>query len=118
VPPLPALFLALGVNEPSVPPARLDEVRAAFRCLTLAAAARSARSVLLSRSCPQALALAVSLRLGELGLQPGVYQMYARIENAATKEVFEWQHGCTSINVEAGKKIRGIFYMPHSWRQG
>jgi lipopolysaccharide transport system ATP-binding protein len=53
----------------------------------------------------------------ELGLQPGVYQIDAYVEHAGTKEVFEWQHGCTSIHVEAGKKIRGNFYMPHSWRQ-
>jgi hypothetical protein len=53
----------------------------------------------------------------ELGLQPGVYQIDACVEDARTKEVFEWQHGCTSIHVEAGKKIRGNFYMPHSWRQ-
>jgi ABC-2 type transport system ATP-binding protein len=52
----------------------------------------------------------------ELGLQPGVYQINACLEHAATKEVFDWQHGCTSIHVEAGKKIRGNFYMPHSWR--
>jgi hypothetical protein len=53
----------------------------------------------------------------ELGLQPGVYQIDACIEDAHTKEVFEWQHGCTSIHVEAGKKIQGSFYMPHRWRQ-
>jgi ABC-type polysaccharide/polyol phosphate transport system ATPase subunit len=53
----------------------------------------------------------------ELGLQPGVYQIDACVEDARTKEVFEWQHGCTSIHVEAGKKIQGNFYMPHNWRQ-
>jgi ABC-2 type transport system ATP-binding protein len=53
----------------------------------------------------------------ELGLQPGVYQIDACVEDAGTKEVFEWQHGCASIHVEAGKKIQGNFYMPHNWRQ-
>ncbi|MFL6351673.1 MAG: ABC transporter ATP-binding protein [Bryobacteraceae bacterium] len=53
----------------------------------------------------------------ELGLQPGVYQIDACVEDAGTKEVFEWQHGCTSIHVQAGKKIQGNFYMPHTWRQ-
>jgi ABC-type polysaccharide/polyol phosphate transport system ATPase subunit len=52
----------------------------------------------------------------ELGLQPGVYQIDACVEDAGTKEVFEWQHGCTSIHVEAGKKVRGSFYMPHSFK--
>jgi ABC-type polysaccharide/polyol phosphate transport system ATPase subunit len=54
----------------------------------------------------------------ELGLQPGVYQIDACVEQAGTREAFEWQHGCTSIHVEAGKKIQGNFYMPHSWREG
>jgi homopolymeric O-antigen transport system ATP-binding protein len=53
----------------------------------------------------------------ELGLQPGVYQIDAGVEHAGTKEAFGWQHGCTSIHVDAGKKIRGNFYMPHNWRQ-
>jgi ABC-type polysaccharide/polyol phosphate transport system ATPase subunit len=53
----------------------------------------------------------------ELGLQPGIYQIDACVEDARTKEVFEWQHGCTSIHVEAGKKLQGNFYMPHKWRQ-
>jgi ABC-type polysaccharide/polyol phosphate transport system ATPase subunit len=53
----------------------------------------------------------------ELGLQPGVYQIDACVEDAGTKEVFEWQHGCTSIHVDSGKKIQGNFYMPHTWRQ-
>jgi ABC-type polysaccharide/polyol phosphate transport system ATPase subunit len=53
----------------------------------------------------------------ELGLQPGVYQIDACVEDAGTKEVFEWQHGCTSIHVDSGTKIQGNFYMPHNWRQ-
>ncbi|MGI8962240.1 MAG: ABC transporter ATP-binding protein [Bryobacteraceae bacterium] len=59
----------------------------------------------------------IEFSCAELGLQPGVYQIDACVEDARTKEVFEWQHGCTSIHVEAGKKVQGNFYMPHHWRQ-
>ncbi len=57
----------------------------------------------------------VEFSCAELGLQPGVYQIDACVEQAGTLETFEWQHGCTSIHVEAGRKIRGNFYMPHTW---
>ncbi len=58
----------------------------------------------------------IEFSCAELGLQPGVYQIDTCIEQAITQETFEWQHGCTSIHVEAGRKLRGNFYMPHSWR--
>ena len=48
----------------------------------------------------------------ELGLQPGVYQIDACVEDAGTKEVLASQHCCASIHVETGKKIQGNFYMP------
>jgi hypothetical protein len=60
---------------------------------------------------------AVEFSCNELGLQPGVYQIDARVEEAGTKEILEWQHGCASIHVEADKKVEGSFYMPHAWRQ-
>jgi ABC-type polysaccharide/polyol phosphate transport system ATPase subunit len=59
----------------------------------------------------------IEFNCAELGLQPGVYQIDACVEHAGTKEILGWQHGCTSIHVDAGKKIQGNFYMPHSWRQ-
>lgn len=52
----------------------------------------------------------------ELGLQPGVYQIDATIEKSGTAEEYEWQHACASIHVDAGK-TRGVFYMPHTWRE-
>lgn len=60
---------------------------------------------------------AVEFCCAELGLQPGVYQIDACIERAGTGETFEWQQGCSSIHVEAGKEIRGTFYMPHNWQE-
>lgn len=53
----------------------------------------------------------------ELGLQPGVYQIDATIEKCGTAEEYEWQHACATIHVDAGKIVRGAFYMPHSWRE-
>jgi hypothetical protein len=51
----------------------------------------------------------------ELGLQPGVYQIDATIEGGEPREELEWQNGCTVINVEHSKHLRGLIYMPHRW---
>ena len=53
----------------------------------------------------------------ELGLQPGIYSIDVNIEKSGTAEEYEWQHGCATIHVEMGKKLRGHFYMPHEWRE-
>lgn len=62
-------------------------------------------------------AAAVRFSCAELGLQPGVYQIDACIERAGAPETFDWQRGCSSIHVDAGKEIRGNFYMPHDWEE-
>jgi len=70
-PPLVALLVGLGVDELSVAPARLDEVRAVIRSLSFDAAQRSARTALGAGSAESALALAAELvsdePLDELG---------------------------------------------------
>ena len=71
VPPLAVLLLGLGVNELSVAPARLDEIRAAVRGLDLAEATTTARAALDARSGAEALALGERLVLGELGDEGG-----------------------------------------------
>jgi ABC-type polysaccharide/polyol phosphate transport system ATPase subunit len=53
----------------------------------------------------------------ELGLQPGVYSIDICVEQFGTKDTFEWQHGCTAIHVEPGAVVRGVFFMPHTWRR-
>jgi hypothetical protein len=53
----------------------------------------------------------------ELGLQPGLYQIDTTIEMCGPAEEYEWQHACATIHIEAGKLVRGTFYMPHTWRQ-
>jgi ABC-2 type transport system ATP-binding protein len=60
---------------------------------------------------------AVRFSCAELGLQPGVYQIDACIERAGAPETFDWQRGCSSIHVDAGKEIRGTLYMPHDWEE-
>jgi ABC-2 type transport system ATP-binding protein len=59
----------------------------------------------------------VEFTCDELGLQPGIYQIDATIEKSGTTEEYEWQHACATIHVDAGKIVRGAFYMPHTWRQ-
>jgi lipopolysaccharide transport system ATP-binding protein len=59
----------------------------------------------------------VQFRCDELGLQPSVYKVDAQIEEAGTKTVLEDQPRCTSIHVKSGKKVRGVFYSPHRWRE-
>ncbi|MBV9404389.1 MAG: ABC transporter ATP-binding protein, partial [Acidobacteriaceae bacterium] len=59
----------------------------------------------------------VEFSCNELGLQPGVYQIDATIEKSGTAEEYEWQHACATIHVDAGKIVRGAFYMPHNWHR-
>jgi len=53
----------------------------------------------------------------ELGLQPSVYKIDAQIEEAETRRVLDDQPRCSSIHVKSGKKVGGIFYSPHRWRE-
>jgi phosphoenolpyruvate-protein kinase (PTS system EI component) len=64
-PPLVALLVGLGVDELSVVPAGLDEVRAVVRALSAESAAATARRALSAGSAAEALELAGEL-LGEL----------------------------------------------------
>ncbi len=53
----------------------------------------------------------------QLGLQPRAYKVDALIEEAGTKDVLEHQPGCTSIHVGPGKRVKGSYYIPYTWRQ-
>ena len=66
-PELVALLVGLGVDELSVSPARLDEVRATIRGLSAAAAREAAAHALEAQSARQSLALAA----GALSVEPG-----------------------------------------------
>jgi multiphosphoryl transfer protein len=65
------LLMGLGVDELSVAPARLDELRETVRLLSFADAAAAAQGALVSSSARQALALARGLLSGELRHETG-----------------------------------------------
>ena len=68
---LAVLLIGLGVDELSVAPARLDEVRATVRRLSAATAGEAARSALTAPSARQALALAAEALSAEPGDERG-----------------------------------------------
>jgi phosphoenolpyruvate-protein kinase (PTS system EI component) len=67
LPELAALYVGLGVDELSVAPARIDEVRATVRALRADLAAAAATRALAAESQDAALAIARRLLSGELG---------------------------------------------------
>jgi phosphoenolpyruvate-protein phosphotransferase len=69
VPELAALFVGLGVDELSVAPARLDEVRSTVRAISREEAASIAGRALRAASADEAIALARPLLSGEAGDQ-------------------------------------------------
>ena len=70
-PALAVLLVGLGVDELSVAPARLDEIRATVRQISAAAAGEVARSALVAGSARRALELAGEALLGESGHERG-----------------------------------------------
>ena len=59
--------------------------------------------------------LIVEFSCDELGLQPGSYLIDATIEQHGT--ILDWQYRCSTIQVNAGRKVRWLFYHPHTWRE-
>jgi lipopolysaccharide transport system ATP-binding protein len=51
----------------------------------------------------------------ELGLQPGTYLIDTTIEQHGI--TLDWQCRCSTIQVNAGRPVRGLFYHPHTWRE-
>jgi phosphocarrier protein FPr len=66
-----ALLIGLGVDELSIAPARLDELRETVRSLSFADAADAARRAVAASSAREALALADGLLSAELGHETG-----------------------------------------------
>jgi len=50
----------------------------------------------------------------ELGLQPGSYLIDAIIDQHGNH--LDWQYRCATIQVNAGRNVKGLFYHPHTWR--
>jgi phosphoenolpyruvate-protein kinase (PTS system EI component) len=71
VPELAALYIGLGVDELSVSPARLDELRATVRALSAGQASAVVERALAARSEDAVLTLARELISGELGDEHG-----------------------------------------------
>lgn len=51
----------------------------------------------------------------ELGLQPGSYLIDTIIEQHGHN--LDWQYRCSTIQVNSGRSVKGLFYHPHSWRE-
>jgi ABC-type polysaccharide/polyol phosphate transport system ATPase subunit len=51
----------------------------------------------------------------ELGLQPGSYLIDTTIEQHGNN--LDWQYRCSTIQVNAGRNVKGMFYHPHTWRE-
>jgi ABC-type polysaccharide/polyol phosphate transport system ATPase subunit len=49
----------------------------------------------------------------ELGLKPGIYSVDLTIEQYP--KMIDWQVRCATFRVDAGKTVRGRFYMPSRW---
>jgi len=51
----------------------------------------------------------------ELGLQPGSYLIDTTIEQQGNN--LDWQSRCSTIQVNSGRNVKGLFYHPHTWRE-
>jgi hypothetical protein len=51
----------------------------------------------------------------ELGLQPGSYLIDTTIEQHGNN--LNWQYRCSTIQVNSGRNVKGMFYHPHTWRE-
>ncbi len=51
----------------------------------------------------------------ELGLQPGSYLIDTIIEQHGNN--LDWQYRCSTIQVNSGRSVKGLFYHPHTWRE-
>jgi lipopolysaccharide transport system ATP-binding protein len=51
-----------------------------------------------------------------LGLQPGAYYVGATVRKRDAPGNLHWWDGGTMLHVEAGRRLRGQFHMPHDWR--
>ena len=57
----------------------------------------------------------VEFSCDELGLQPGTYLIDTTIEQHGNN--LDWQSRCSTIQVNLGRTVRGLFYHPHTWRE-
>jgi hypothetical protein len=48
-------------------------------------------------------------------LQPGSYLIDTTIEQHGNN--LDWQYRCSTIQVNSGRNVKGLFYHPHTWRE-
>jgi len=59
---------------------------------------------------------AIEFYCPELGLQPGAYSIVAKINQGPDCQGLDLWYGHSLLQVEEGKMVSGMFYMPHEWR--
>jgi ABC-type polysaccharide/polyol phosphate transport system ATPase subunit len=59
---------------------------------------------------------AVEFSIEEMALQPGDYMIVAAGRDVPSQQIVSWTAG-PPLSVRRGKMVRGLFYMPHRWRQ-
>jgi hypothetical protein len=61
---------------------------------------------------------AVEFDIDELSFLPGMYFVSCTIihKGQALGTAIDYQRECLTLRVDAGKPMRGTFYMPHRWR--
>jgi ABC-type polysaccharide/polyol phosphate transport system ATPase subunit len=61
---------------------------------------------------------AVEFEIAELGLMPGACYVSARLAQRGQPPgvCIDWRQECLRLRVEAGRDVRGTFYLPHRWR--
>jgi ABC-type polysaccharide/polyol phosphate transport system ATPase subunit len=57
----------------------------------------------------------VEFSCDELGLLPGTYLIDTTIEQEGNS--LDWQYRCSTLQVNLGASVRGLFYHPHTWRE-
>jgi len=58
---------------------------------------------------------AIEFLCEEIGLQPGIYHLDAKVERPDGSELAV-QRRCALIHMGEGKQVHGTFYAPHTWR--
>jgi ABC-type polysaccharide/polyol phosphate transport system ATPase subunit len=60
----------------------------------------------------------VEIACDELGLMPGIYRIDAAIVRRGSTEAYDRKSRRYLLQVVPGKRVRGLFYSPHSWSLG
>jgi ABC-type polysaccharide/polyol phosphate transport system ATPase subunit len=59
----------------------------------------------------------IEIAVDEFGLTPGVFKIDASLARRGAIAPYDWKPRQYLLKVLPGKKVRGMFYSPHRWRQ-